>query len=96
MDKNEMSKILNDAIYESVNKIFEERIKKLSFNYCVEGQIRQINSNGTYDCIINGQIQTVYAMNGEIYARNDIVYILVINNNYSNKYILCKKPIIIL
>ena len=92
MDINEIKKILNESIYESVNTILEEKLKNSSSNRCVEGLIQQVNNNNTYDILIDGSVQTVYTMNDNVYKRGDVVYILRINDNDSKKHILCKKP----
>jgi membrane protein implicated in regulation of membrane protease activity len=80
-----------DGFFKAVANIVNKILEKKKFNYCEEGRIIQNNNNGTYEVKINNDTSTIKAMNSDTYNAGDIVKILIINNNYSEKYILCKR-----
>lgn len=84
---------IQDEIYKTIDILIRERLKSFPYNYCLEGTIKIINSDGTYDVEILDSISKIKPLdNTKTYNINDIVFVLVINNDFSNKYILCKKP----
>lgn len=52
---------------------------------------RKKKDNGKFE-FVEEDTTTLPAITGMKYEENDIVYIEVVNNNYSNKYIKCKRP----
>lgn len=84
---------IQDEIYKTIDIIIGERFKSLPYNYCLEGTIMADNGDGSYQVEIYDSISTIKPIdNSKTYNVNDVVFVLVINNNFSNKYILCKKP----
>lgn len=81
-----------EILMESIDILIAERLKELHFNYYIEGVITEDNLDGTYDVRINNEISTLYAREGLSLQVNNIVMILVINNNYSQKLITMKRP----
>lgn len=79
-----------EALLVSIDTLINEKLKKIQFNRCVDGVVTAVNS-GIYTVIINGESYNIPALNGT-YVINDLVFILVKNNNDSEKYILCKRP----
>lgn len=83
-------KDIQEAILESINYMLQEKLKKVKYNYCLEGVITAVEDD-IYTLKIDDQETTCKSINGAIYQVNDIVYILVINNEMSNKIILGKR-----
>lgn len=55
--------------------------------------IKVLEKNADDDCIfVEKDTTTLPAITGMKYEINDTVYIEVVNNNYSFKYIKCKRP----
>lgn len=81
-----------EKLLEAIDKLIEGRLKGLSFNYCVEGNIHKVNTNGTYDIKINGEIYTnIRSISSETYTINNVVSVLVVNGRWEDKKILYKK-----
>lgn len=92
-DTKGLIKYLQTQMMKMVDDIVTKKSKKLGYCKVVYGQIQQYNKNNSYDTLINGAVQTIYAMNDNKYVIGDTVIILVLDaSNYSNKMILCKKP----
>lgn len=81
-----------DNIIESILIAIEESLKRLSFNRYVDGVIQSVNDDGTYDVKINSGTSKLKPLREATYKVGDVVFVLVKNNNYSFKYIDCKKP----
>jgi hypothetical protein len=83
---------MQDAIklFNTVRNIVRKMLKKTKFCYCVQGRIAVDNSNGTYEVVIDNETSTIKSMHNYTYSVNDIVWIMIINNNYSDKQILTK------
>ena len=81
-----------EILMESIDILIAERLKNFKYNYYTEGVITAINLDETYNIRINNEISTLYAREGLSLQVNDIVMILVINNNYSQKIIDFVRP----
>ena len=81
-----------EILMESIDILIAERLKNFKYNYYVEGVVIEGNLDGTYNIRINNEISTLYAREGLSLQVNDIVMILVINNNYSQKIIDFVRP----
>lgn len=81
---------IEQKIIDAIEIILEERISRLKFNYMVVGLITEVIDVDTYKVNIFDNIETLHSMNGHQYQVGDIVYIVVWNNNYSDKTIVCK------
>lgn len=86
MDFNIMEKI-----HEAINIAVDAKIKDLKINYCEDGLIIEVLTGGKYKVDIKGRVYTISSMNGQSYVVNDVVYVLIINGNWSEMKILCKK-----
>ena len=83
---------IQEEIIKSVEIIVAERIKSLKLDYTVTGNIKSIMSD-TYIVTIDGfDSSPMKAREGLNLQVGDIVHVRVIQGNYSNKFIDCKKP----
>lgn len=80
-----------DKILEAIEIMIDEKIKSLKFNYVIDGTITEVIDTNTYKVNLFDNIETLKSMDGQEYTVGDIVYVIVFNNNYSNKKILCKR-----
>ena len=78
-------------IYKTIDRLIEQRMSELEFNYTQEGKIIGILQNNNYLVKINNEDYTIKSINNNEYLINDVVYVLVINNT-SRRMILCKRP----
>lgn len=76
---------------DAFKELIEEKFKGLKFNYKVEGVITEVTTSNTYKVRMQNNIETIKSMNSDTYSVNDVVDVIVYNNNYSDKKILCKK-----
>lgn len=82
-----------EALLKSIDIMIEERIKKLKFDYSIEGSIVSFNDNGTYNVDYNGNIlKNIKVRQGLDISVGDIVLIKILNGNFSNKFIDLKRP----
>ena len=72
--------------------IVEEKIDKMIYIYEVTGKIVEVVSPDEYKFTYNGEELMAKSISGDTYLVNDIVHILVLNNDFSRRIILCKKP----
>ena len=79
-----------DKILEAIEIMVDEKINSLKFNRVIDGTITEIIDTNTYKVNLFDNIETLKSMNGQEYMVGDIVYVIVFNDNYSNKKILCK------
>lgn len=80
-------------IAKAIDILIKERLKNLSFNYYVRGIVQSVDTvNGIYTVKINDSASTLKALDGKTYSVNDVVFILVVNGNFSEKYIDHKIP----
>lgn len=82
---------IEDSILNTIELYLKEYISSLQSNRKIEGVISEIVNPCTYKVNVQGNTEIIKAMNADTYELNDVVYILVFNNNYSDKKILCKK-----
>lgn len=80
-----------EELLEAVDILINKRMGALNFCYKIEGKIIEIIDANIYKVDVQNNITTIESMNDENYKINDVVYIMVFNNNYSDKKILCKK-----
>ena len=77
-----------DALLEAIDIMIENKLKKISFNYYVDGVIQSKNNNNTYDVLINNTLyKDIPSKNNFEYSVNDTVQILVKNGNWNKKFI---------
>lgn len=81
-----------DALLEAIDIAVENKLKKLGFNYYVDGVIKGKNTDNTYNVLINGEIyNNVPSKNNFEYSVNDVVQVLIKNGNWNKKFIDDKK-----
>lgn len=88
MNSNE----IEEKLLKSIDILIDGKLKKLKFNYYIEGKIISINSDGTYNVKINGSDEKLSTREGLSLVVNDVVLILVPNGNTSFKFIDIKRP----
>lgn len=77
-----------DALLEAIDIMIENKLKKLNFNYYVDGVVKSKNDDNTYDVLINGVIyKNIPSKNNFQYLVNDTVQILIKNGNWNKKFI---------
>lgn len=77
-----------DALLEAIDIAVENKLKKLGFNYYVDGVIKSKNTDNTYNVLINGTIyKKVPSKNNFQYSINDVVQVLIKNGNWNKKFI---------
>ena len=81
-----------ENLLKAIDIIVEERLKNLKFNYTITGKVTEVTDSINYKVLINNEESKVKAINGQTYLVNDVVYILMQNNNKSDRLILCKIP----
>lgn len=84
--------VLQDKIINAIELIIDEKLNKLEFNRVLEGKITEVLTAPNYKIICHGDEYKAKAINDATYLVDDRVYVLVLNNNFSNKIILCKIP----
>lgn len=86
--------IINQYILDAIDKMIHERFKKLSkFNYYIEAKIETVNEDGTYDIEFQETVlKNIKAREGLTLNVGDIVLVTIVNGNFSNKFIDCKRP----
>jgi hypothetical protein len=85
--------LLLQDIFKAIDIIVSEKLRKLRFDYTIEGCITGINDDGSYKVKINGQNSNIKARDWLSLNIGEIVYIKVVNGNYSFKFIDCKRMI---
>lgn len=83
--------MLDDIMAESVIYAIQELFKELEFNRKVEGVITEKIDNSTYKVKIQNNESIIKSMNNTEYIVGDVVYVIIFNNNNSDRKILCKK-----
>lgn len=85
------NKKTQDAFLEAVDILINKKLKKLKFNYYVDGVIQQAYSNDTYKVLINNAVyDKVPSLHRMDFQMNDAVQILVKNGDWNKKYIVEK------
>lgn len=80
-----------DKFLDAIEIIIDEKMKSSKFNYVIEGTITEVINTSTYKVNVLDNVEMLNSTNGHQYVVGDIVYVLVFNNNYSDKKILCKR-----
>lgn len=83
----EIIKSILDTINIRVNELF----KNLKYDYTLTGRIKTVNAND-YVVTINDYDANIRARQGLSLQVGDLVYVRVIQGNFSNKFIDCKVP----
>ena len=77
----------------AIDEIVIERIKQYSnANITITATVIDTSQAPKYNLSYLGDTIAANAINSHTYSMGDIVYVLVLNNNFSEKIILCKKP----
>lgn len=77
----------------AIDEIVIERIKQYSnANITITATVIDTSQAPKYSLSYLGDTITANAINNQTYLTGDVVYVLVLNNNFSEKIILCKKP----
>ncbi len=85
--------IYQEGLYQTINEVTDDKVKKLKFDYTIEGKITAYDDvNSIYTVLYDGVEIQVKARSGLTLSIGDIVYIRVIRNDFKNKFIDCKKP----
>ncbi|MBS4539829.1 hypothetical protein GOQ27_15245 [Clostridium sp. D2Q-11] len=79
-------------ILEACNILIDAKLKSMKFNKTLEGKVTEVIDSSTYKVNINNEEYKIRKLNDDIYQVGDIVFVLIINNNFSNKVILSKRP----
>jgi hypothetical protein len=76
------------ALLETINIMIDKRMKDLGFNYYVDGVIKGVNSDNTYNVLINGTVyNNISSKSNLTYSIGDVVQILIKNGNWDKKFI---------
>ena len=79
---------LQQEMLEAVDILVNGRIEKLKYNYYITGKVSEVdNVKKEYVVNINGNYHTLKARQGLVVNVNDSVYICVVNNDFSDKFI---------
>ena len=85
--------IYQEKLLDSINMLIEESLRRLKLDYTITGKIVSYDStNKIYTVLYNGDEIQIKAREGLTLNTNDIVYIRVVQGNFSEKFIDCKKP----
>ncbi|MCD3194814.1 hypothetical protein G8S49_06005 [Clostridium botulinum C] len=77
-------------LFSVINRIVVKLLAKVKFNYVEIGAIIAKNDDNTYKIRINDNITDVKSLHGIEYKTNDVVYILIMNQDFRQKLILDK------
>lgn len=82
-----------EEIIKTIRYLIEKELTKAPFNYLLDGVIKEKTGDLTYTVLIaNKEYYNIEPMNiNDSYAVDDIVYVLVRNNDFSDKKILGSK-----
>lgn len=84
---------LQKSILASIKRLIDKKLNKLKFDYTVKGKVKEVlTEDEEYKVEINGENYDIKARPDLDLSEDDIVYVRVIQNNFSNKFIDCKKP----
>lgn len=85
--------IYQENILKSIEIMIEEKTKQLKFDYTITGKVLSYDdTTKVYTVLYDDSELLLKARDGLILSINDIVYIRVIQGNFSEKFIDCKKP----
>lgn len=79
-----------DQIFNAINIITEEKMKSLSFNYCIEGIVisSKQNVDGSYYFSYQETVLTAFPIDNTLYKKGDIIYVMAINGDLNKKKII--------
>ncbi|WP_313757192.1 hypothetical protein [Tissierella sp.] len=81
---------IRDEILKSIDTLVDYKLKYLKFNNMIYGLITEIVDDNTYRVKMFGREEMLKSINNERYEVGDVVFVVVWNNDYSNKTIVCK------
>ena len=85
--------IFETKLLEAIDEIVLKRIEQNgNYNKTIRATVVQHVSDSLYEIQSQGSTYTAKAINGATYDPGDLVYILIINNNFSEKIILSIVP----
>lgn len=83
--------IYENKLLEAIQSLIIANADKLKLDYTISAKVIS-NNNGLYIIEYQGSQFTVKAREGLSLSPNDIVYIRVVQGNFSEKFIDCKRP----
>ena len=84
---------LGEKLLESMEMMILENAEKLKFDYTITGKIVSYDDiTKVYTVLYSGSELQIKAREGLALNNGDIVYIKVVQGNFSDKFIDCKKP----
>jgi len=85
---------VHDSFFDGINEFYHAHIKKEKLNHTAEGNIVAVLGNNQYTVKINNIAYTIPGTEipNSNYLVGMIVWIEIPNQNFSHKYIKCKKP----
>ena len=88
-----MSNDIHELIARSIDNHVKEYFRTRKIDRTILGKIITDLGSGNYTVEINGENETIHAIDSSLktYSINDIVWILIPQGNYSDKFILGKK-----
>lgn len=82
-----------ESILKSIDLMIQEKVKEIKFDYTITAKVLSFNSsNNAYTVLYNGSELPIKARPGLTLQPDDIVYIRIVQGNFSEKFIDCKKP----
>ena len=90
INKNKIQQ--QDEILKAIEIMITAYNKDSKYDKTQWGIITAINVDGTYAVTHNGEVFDLTAVSGLTLAINDVVLVFVPNGNFSQRFILCKRP----
>lgn len=85
--------IYQQKLLDSIEMLVEEKMSKINRDYTIIGKITDYNAtDNVYTVLHNDSSLTLKARAGLTLTVGDVVYIRVVQGNFSEKFIDCKKP----
>lgn len=84
--------VFQEKIIESIDELIKKKLKELKFNYTLEAKITKIMSPIDYEISYQNKTYGVKSINNQEYLVGDLVYVMVLNGDFSNKIVLSKIP----
>lgn len=81
---------IQEQIFEAIDVITDEKLKRISFDQVIEGVIdsSQQNDDGSYYFLYQGLKLTAFPLENVKYEKGDVVYILTIGGDLSKKKVI--------
>lgn len=83
---------IRSELLSSIQILIDTALSKLEFDRHMLGKITTDLTGGIYTVDINGESYNIKAKSGDTYSINDVVWVLYINGNSSQKIIDFKVP----